>query len=153
MWFLVSPGNPLKDVSALPPLETRVEAARRFLHHPRLKVTGVEAALGTRYTADTLEALVKRAPGIRFVWLMGADNLAQLSDWQRWRDIAALMPIAVYERPGQGFRALAGEAARTLHYKRLPEQAARVLPFLPPPAWVYLTGVTSPLSSTLLRGR
>jgi nicotinate-nucleotide adenylyltransferase len=151
VWFLVSPGNPLKDTRALPPLGVRVRAARLLLNHPRLKVTGTEAAFNTRYTADTLETLARRAPGVQFVWLMGADNLAQFHRWQRWRDIARLMPIAVYHRPGHGFAALSSPTAQTLAYRRLPEQAASLLPFMPAPAFTYLTGVTSPLSSTALR--
>lgn len=151
VWFLVTPGNPLKDSADLPELDARVRAARNMLRHPRLRVTGVEATLRTRYTVDTLAALVARAPDVRFVWLMGADNLAQFNRWQRWRDIARMMPIAVYERPGQGFRALASPAARAFAYRRLPETRAKMLPSMTAPAWAYLTGVTSPLSSTALR--
>ena len=85
VWWLVSPGNPLKDTSALPPLADRIAAARRVAADPRIDVTGIEAALGTRYTIDTIHRLRTRCPRVRFVWLMGADNLAQFHRWRDWR--------------------------------------------------------------------
>ena len=95
IWWLVSPGNPLKDVRALPPIAERMAAAARVAHHPRIVVSDIEATLGTRYTRDLILYLRRRCPGVHFVWLMGADNLASFHLWKGWRDIAAEVPIAV----------------------------------------------------------
>ncbi len=151
VWWLVSPGNPLKDVSGLPTLDARIAAARRLAHHPRIDVSGVEAALGTRYTVDTLAALLGRCRGVRFVWLMGADNLAQFHRWKEWQAIAGMTPMAVVDRPPASLRALASPAALTLAPHRIAELEAALLPDLPPPAWVFLHGLKSPLSSTAIR--
>src|SRR5690606_38239383 len=125
--------------------------ARRIARHPRFVVTDVEAALGTRYTADTIERLKVRAPQVHFVWLMGADNLASFHRWERWRDIAAMVPIAVIDRPGATLAALASPAAHALARWRLDQTDAALLPRMRPPAWVFLTGPRSFLSSTALR--
>ena len=98
VWWLVSPGNPLKPHGPAP-LAERIAAARRIADDPRIVVTGIEARLGTRWTADTIAALKARFPGVRFVWLMGSDNLVQFSRWDRWRGIAAQVPIGVIARP------------------------------------------------------
>ena len=100
IWWFVTPGNPLKDVRVLPPLQQRMERAAELAAHPRIEVTGAEAIFRTRYTADLVEFLKRRAPDVRFVWVMGSDNLAQLDRWDRWRDIARAVPIAVVNRPG-----------------------------------------------------
>jgi nicotinate-nucleotide adenylyltransferase len=152
VWWLVTPGNPLKDNARLPPLADRVAAAQAVAGHPRIVATGVEEALGTRYTYDTVEDLARRCPGVGFVWIMGADNLIQFHRWQRWRGIAAALPIAVVDRPGATLTALRSPAAQALARFRLPEEDARALPFARPPAWVFLHGPRSPLSSTRLRG-
>ncbi|MBN9310375.1 nicotinate-nucleotide adenylyltransferase [Devosia sp.] len=151
VWLLVSPGNPLKDHSELAPLAARVHAARTLTANPRIHVTAVEAAHSFRYTIDTLEWLVATCPDTRFVWIMGADNLAQFDRWERWQDIAALMPIAVYDRPGSIFRATVSKAATALKKHRLPEAEAEALANRQPPAWVYLHGITSPQSSSAIR--
>lgn len=151
VWLLVSPGNPLKDHSELAPLETRVRAARDLTNHPRVAVTGVEAAHDFAFTVDTLEWLVRTCADTRFVWIMGADNLGQFHRWERWRRIAELMPIAVYARPGSAFRATVSRAAIALKAHRLPEAEAEALATRDPPAWVYLHGITSTQSSTALR--
>ena len=151
VWWLVTPGNPLKDVSALPPLATRIAAAQEIAKDPRIVVTGIEAALGTRYTVETLEALQRCCPLARFVWIMGADNLAQFHRWQRWRDIARRVPLAVVDRPADGLRAAASPAAHALGRYRLNEAQARQLAGRPPPAWLYLRGLKLNLSSTQLR--
>jgi nicotinate-nucleotide adenylyltransferase len=153
VWLLVSPGNPLKDHTELAPLETRVHAARALTANPRIHVTGVEAAHDFRYTVDTLEWLVEACPDTRFVWIMGADNLSQFDRWERWQDIAKLMPIAVYSRPGSTFHATVSKAAVALKQHRLPEDAAERLADSEPPAWVYLHGITSPQSSSAIRAR
>ena len=102
VWWLVTPGNPLKDNRRLPPLDKRLAAARALAAHPAIDVTAVEVALDTRYTYDTVLALRRRFPGVHFVFIMGADNLAQLNRWRRWRELANLVPIAVVDRPELG---------------------------------------------------
>lgn len=151
IWWLVTPGNPLKDVSGLAPLAERVAAARSLAHHPRIDVTDFEADLGTNYTYGTISYLVRSCPGVRFVWIMGADNLRHFHRWQRWRDIVALVPMAVVDRLGPSLYSTAGVAGQALGSARLPETAATTLAYRQPPAWVYLHGLKSPLSSTALR--
>jgi nicotinate-nucleotide adenylyltransferase len=151
IWWLVTPGNPLKDTRGLQPLEQRIAAARALARHPRIDVSGVEAVINTRYTYDTLAFLVRRCPGVHFVWLMGADNLRSFYRWQQWRDIANLMPMAVVDRMGSSLYATSGRAAQALARYRLPEHAAASLAGRKAPAWVYLHGFKSPLSSTALR--
>jgi len=153
VWWLVTPGNPLKDVNALSPLPARIAAAQRIAHHPRIDVTGLEAVIHTRYTIDTLDWLTRRFPLVHFVWIMGADNLRQFHRWENWRGIAARIPIAVIDRGGVGPAALAGPAAQALARNRVPENMARLVPLLPAPAWTYLHGLKSTLSSTALRAR
>ena len=151
LWWLVTPGNPLKDTSRLQPLEQRIAAARKLAAHPRIDVTGLEAVINTRYTYDTLAFLVRCCPGVKFVWVMGADNLRSLYRWQHWRDIAKLMPMAVVDRMGSSLYATSGRAAQALARYRLPERLATKLADRKPPAWIYLHGLKSPLSSTALR--
>jgi nicotinate-nucleotide adenylyltransferase len=150
VWILVSPGNPLKNNSNLAPLETRVRATRALMDHPRIHVTGFEAEHGFRYSFDTLSFLRDTVPA-KFVWIMGADNLVQFDRWERWEDMAGLMPIAVYARPGSTVRATVSKAATALKARRIPEAAAETLADRDPPAWVYLHGIMSPQSSTAIR--
>jgi nicotinate-nucleotide adenylyltransferase len=151
VWWLVTPGNPLKDQDTLRDLEARTEAARRVADDPRIDVSCLESVIGTRYTVDTVKYLRRRASGLRFVWIMGADNLAQFHRWQNWQRIANLVPIAVIDRPPQSFRALNAPAAQALARYRLPENEARRLADHRAPAWVFLTGLKMNLSSTGLR--
>src|SRR5450631_3527272 len=151
VWWLVSPGNPLKRVEGLHDLDERIEAARRIAGDPRIDVSCLESVIGTRYTVDTITYLRRRARGLRLVWIMGADNLAQFHRWQNWRRIAAEVPFAVIDRPPQSFRALAAPAAQALARYRLPENQAGRLADLHAPAWVFLTGMKLNLSSTGLR--
>ena len=151
VWWLVTPGNPLKDTRGLAPLADRIAAARALAHHPRIDVTDLEAELGTSYTYETITYLVRRCPGVRFVWIMGADNLRSFHRWQHWRGIAELVPIAVVDRLGPSLYSAAGVAGQALSHARIPESAAMTLPERRPPAWVYLHGLKSPLSSTALR--
>jgi nicotinate-nucleotide adenylyltransferase len=151
VWWLVSPGNPLKDHAALHDLDERADAARRTANDPRIDVTCLEAVIGTRYTADTITYLRRRTSGLRLVWIMGADNLAQFHRWQNWRRIASEVPIAVIDRPPQSFRAMAAPAAQALGRYRLPESQAARLADQRAPAWIFLTGMKSNLSSTGLR--
>lgn len=151
VWWLVSPGNPLKDARALPPLETRIAAARKVAADNRIAVTGIEARAGTRYTDDIISYLARHCAGAHFVWLMGADNLAQFHRWRNWRRIARSIPFAVIDRPGASLKALGAPAALALARHRRPEHEAATLAGARPPAWVFLHGIKSPLSSTLLR--
>jgi nicotinate-nucleotide adenylyltransferase len=153
VWWLVTPGNPLKDTRRLPPLAARMKAAEALAADRRIVVTGLEAALGTVYTADTLRALRHHAPGVRFVWLMGADNLSTLHLWRNWQEILHLVPIAVIDRGDAGLKAMAAPAARAFARFRIPEQQAATLAQRDPPAWLFLHGVKSALSSTALRQR
>jgi len=151
VWWLVTPGNPLKQHGALRDLNERAEAARRMADDPRIDVSCLESVIGTRYTADTIAYLRRRVSGLRLVWIMGADNLAQFHRWQDWRRIASEVPIAVIDRPPQSFRALAAPAAQALARYRLPENEAGSLADRRAPAWVFLTGMKLNLSSTGLR--
>ena len=151
VWWLVTPGNPLKDQDGLRDLNERTAAARKLANDPRIDVSCLESVIGTRYTVDTISYLRRRASGLRFVWIMGADNLAQFHRWQNWRRIASEVPMAVIDRPPQSFRALAAPAAQALARYRLPENQAGRLADQRAPAWVFLTGMKLNLSSTGLR--
>ena len=151
VWWLVTPGNPLKDHGGLHDLDERAEAARQMAHDPRIDISCLESVIGTRYTVDTITYLRRRVSGLRLVWIMGADNLAQFHRWQNWRRIASEVPIAVIDRPPQSFRAMAAPAAQALARYRLPENQAGRLADQQPPAWVFLTGMKLSLSSTGLR--
>jgi nicotinate-nucleotide adenylyltransferase len=151
VWWLVSPGNPLKNGYGTNDITARAAAARRIARDPRIDITCLEAVIGTRYTVDTISYLRGRCAGARFVWIMGADNLAQFHHWDDWQRIAAQVPIAVIDRPPQSFRALAAPAALALAHDRLPESKARQLADARPPAWTFLTGLKLSLSSTKLR--
>jgi nicotinate-nucleotide adenylyltransferase len=151
VWWLVTPGNPLKDTRGLAPLDERIAAAQALSRHPRIIVTGIEAAIGARYTYDTVRYLRAHCPGVHFVWIMGADNLRSFHRWDNWQGIAAMVPIAVVDRLGPSLYANAGPAGQALARHRLPESAARSLAASKPPVWVYLHGLKSSLSSTALR--
>jgi nicotinate-nucleotide adenylyltransferase len=152
VWFLVSPGNPLKSGDGMAPLAARAGSARRIAGpHPRLRVVTVEAMLGTRYTADTLTALTRRFRRVRFTWLMGADNLAQIPAWARWRAIFAAVPVAVFARPGYSVAALAGRAARRFAKARKSGHDLRALPAVAPPAWGFFHTRLNPASASAIR--
>jgi nicotinate-nucleotide adenylyltransferase len=152
VWWIVTPGNPLKDISALPPQAARMAACRRLMPEPMVDITGFEAGIGTRYTLDTLRYLKRRCPTVCFVWIMGADNLIQFHRWQGWREIARLMPIAIVDRPGATLKATASRAGHALAARRLPEAQAALLPSRPA-YWALIHGRRSALSSTGLRAR
>jgi nicotinate-nucleotide adenylyltransferase len=143
IWWIVTPGNPLKNNNGLPPLAD----------HPRIDVTGFEAEIGARYTFDTIRWLKRRCPGVEFVWIMGADNLASFHRWQRWREIANMVAIAVIDRPASTLKATHSRGGQYLSRYRLREHEARLLFSRPAPAFVFLHGPRSDLSSTLLRGK
>lgn len=140
VWWLVSPGNPLKP--APHPLAERLAAARALAHHPRIRVTGVEADMGTQYTIDTVRALIHRFPRLRFIWLMGSDNLLQFSQWRSWQQIARLLPVVVVRRPGSALAALPAALTRQFGQK------ARLGP---PPCVLVLDGRRNGTSSAVLR--
>lgn len=151
LWWIVSPGNPLKSHDGLAPLDARMAACRALAQNPRMKITGFEAELGSPYTAITLGHLVQRNPGVHFVWVMGADNLAGFHRWQNWQGIARSIPFAVVDRPGWRLRGLAGRAAKSLETRRVPESHAPQLPLAKTPAWTFLSARLSEQSSTAIR--
>ncbi len=151
VWWLVSPQNPLKPANGMAPFAERIESARQAARHPRIVATGIEAELGTRFTADTLKALVARFPKTQFVWLMGADNLAQIRHWQRWTKIFETVPVAVYDRPSYSLRALSGLAAQRFVRARIDQDHARSLAGMKTPAWVFFLAKRHPASATALR--
>jgi nicotinate-nucleotide adenylyltransferase len=151
VWWLVTPGNPLKNTQGLAPLGERIAAARALTHHPRIDVTGLEAVINTRYSYDTIEWLLARCPRVQFVWIMGADNLRHFHRWQKWRGIAQAIPMVVVDRPGPSLYASNSTAGQALAQFRIPENAAASLPGRRAPAWTFLHGLKSGLSSTALR--
>ncbi|HVY99254.1 MAG TPA: nicotinate-nucleotide adenylyltransferase [Dongiaceae bacterium] len=153
VWWLVSPQNPLKPVAGMAPFAARVDAARKVAAHPRIKVTDIEAKLGTRYTADTLRRLCETHRDCHFVWLMGADNLVQIAAWKDWQQIFHRLPIAVFDRPTYTYRAMAAQAARRFQAFRRPEQAAGRLAITPPPAWTFMHHRLNPISATEIRAK
>jgi nicotinate-nucleotide adenylyltransferase len=152
VWWMVSPGNPLKEHGPAP-LAERMQAAMTLMTHPKVHVTDIEADLGTRYTADTLSELTKRNPGVRFVWLMGADNLTQLHRWQDWRWIMDHVPIGVVARPGDRIAARLSKAAKVYASARIPGRAAHTLRDHTAPAWSFINLPMSSQSSSAIRAK
>jgi len=152
VWWLVSPGNPLKPNPPAPMAE-RMARARAVIEDPRVIVTDIEARTGTRFTAATLARLLALYPGVRFVWLMGADNLAQLHRWQRWDQIMRTVPLAIFARPGTRLEGRGSRAAEEYARYRIPAEAARRLADMRAPAWVFLDMPLNDLSSSAIRAR
>ncbi len=152
VWWLVTPGNPLKAEGPAP-LDRRIAAARRVMDHPAVEITGIEARLGTRYTAQTLDRLFHLYPGVRFVWLMGADNFAQLHRWDRWEWIMENVAIGIISRPGQRVSARMSVAAGRYKHARLRGREAARLVLAPPPAWCFLNVPMDATSSTEIRAK
>ncbi|MDP6787086.1 MAG: nicotinate-nucleotide adenylyltransferase [Rhodospirillales bacterium] len=153
VWWLVSPQNPLKPCRDMAPLDERLASARTVADDSRIRVTDVERRLGTRYTADTLDALAQNHPDTRFVWIMGADNLIQIPRWRRWTALFKAVPIAVFARPSYSLRALSGRAAGRFARARKRESRAGALATMRPPAWVFLHTPLVGASSTRIRDR
>ncbi len=151
VWWLVSPQNPLKSDDGMEPLATRVARARQVAHHPRIRVEAPELLLGTRYTLDTVRALHRVYPHARFVWLMGADILPQLVDWQGWRELFASIPIAAFARPGWSYSALQSAAPRAFALHRIAATSARTLASCAPPAWCFIPSRLDSHSATAIR--
>ncbi len=151
LWWMVTPGNPLKDGGQLEPLARRLEQSERIADDPRIRVTAFEASHNVRYSADTVKLVTSRNPGVNFVWVMGADNLKNFHKWQRWRWIADRIPIAVIDRPGSTLSFLSSIMAKSYEHARLDEEDAALLAHRQAPAWTFIHGPRSSLSSTALR--
>lgn len=152
VWWLVSPQNPLKPVQGMAPFAGRLAGARRMArHHPRIRVTGIEARLGTRFTVDTVTRLKQRFPQLAFVWLMGSDNLVTFHRWHRWEELARHIPVAVVMRPGTTLAPVAARAAQRFAKRRVRDE--RLLADGPPPALAIVDARRSPASATAIRAR
>ncbi|MGF0539869.1 nicotinate-nucleotide adenylyltransferase [Agrobacterium sp. ES01] len=151
LWWMVTPGNPLKSRSVLAPLAERLALSEKIAGDPRIKVTAFEKSLGTSYTAKTLEYVRSRNTHTHFVWVMGADNLRNFHHWQHWRRIATTFPIAVIDRPGATLSYLSSKMAQAFDFARIDEDDAGALWRHKPPAWTFIHGPRSTLSSTALR--
>ena len=151
--WLVSPQNPLKSADQMAPLAKRMASARAMAEGPSMIVSDFETRVGTQWTVDTLRALTARHPGVRFVWLMGSDNLASFHRWRGWIDIMEMMPVAVVARPGTMLESRSAPAARRFAGHRVSSREARSLPYLAAPAWTYLRAPLNSSSSTALRAR
>ena len=152
LWWLVSPQNPLKSSDGMAPLAQRIARAREVAAHPRITVTAIEQRLGARYTADTLDSLIRAYPETRFIWIMGADNLIQIERWQRWQQIFHTVPIAIFARPSYSSRAIGSLAAHRFAPNRVDMASATRLADLGPPSWCFLHLRAHPASATALRG-
>nr|WP_175552122.1 nicotinate-nucleotide adenylyltransferase [Pararhizobium antarcticum] len=153
LWWMVTPGNPLKSRRDLAPLAERIALSEKIARNPRIKVTAFERTLGQSYTARTLEKIRERNRDIHFVWIMGADNLKDFHRWQNWQTIARTFPIAVIDRPGATLAYLSSKMAKTFDYARIDEDDAATLALRKAPAWTFIHGPRSTLSSTALRAR
>ncbi|MET3663011.1 nicotinate-nucleotide adenylyltransferase [Aquamicrobium ahrensii] len=151
LWWMVTPGNPLKSTRELAPLSQRIERSQAITPNPRIKVTAFEAAWHVRYTADTLALVRARNPGVDFVWIMGADSLRDFHRWERWREIMLTFPVAVIDRPGATLAFLSSTVAKTFDYARVDEADAPRLARMKAPAWTFIHGPRSTLSSTAIR--
>ncbi|MDA8741881.1 nicotinate-nucleotide adenylyltransferase [Amylibacter sp.] len=152
IWWLVSPGNPLKK-DAPADLDRRLSACNKLVNHPKVIVTDLERVFNTRYTAQTLTTLKSQYRGVRFVWLMGADNLAEFHKWDRWQDIMHMLPVGVMARPNQQLAANCSPAARIFRESRLSAQSSTALPFKEAPSWSLLTGPMDDESSSKIRAK
>ncbi|MCP3970619.1 MAG: nicotinate-nucleotide adenylyltransferase [Rhodobacteraceae bacterium] len=152
VWWLVSPGNPLKNQDPAP-LERRMVAARKVMQHPRVVVSDFEERADTRYTAQTLASLTRCYPGVRFVWLMGADNLASFHRWEQWRTIFETVPIGIVARPGDRIAARHSKAAATYRHARLRGRNSLLLPYGPAPLWCFVNVPMANMSSSAIRAQ
>ncbi len=153
LWWMVTPGNPLKSRKELTPLCDRIAMSEQLTHDRRIKITAFEKTLETSYTADTLAHVSARNHGVHFIWIMGADSLKTFHQWQQWRSIVSTFPIAVIDRPGSTLSFLSARMSRTFHYARVDEADAGILWRKRAPAWTFIHGPRSMLSSTSLRIR
>ncbi|QRM43694.1 nicotinate-nucleotide adenylyltransferase [Rhizobium sp. BG4] len=151
LWWMVTPGNPLKSRNHLAPLAERIALSEAIATDPHIKVTAFEQSIGISYTANTLARVKARNPHVHFVWIMGADSLETFHKWQKWQDIARTFPIAVIDRPGSTLSYLSSKMAKTFAFARIDEDDARALWKKPAPAWTFIHGPRSALSSTAIR--
>lgn len=153
LWWLVTPGNPLKTNTNLADLGKRVDAVKALARHPRMKVTAFEKKLGTSYTASTIASLQRMRPHLKFVWVMGADNLANFHHWQNWQSIIEGVPVAVVDRPNASLSSLSARVCHRYAFAELSATKARQLPEMKAPCWTFLRGPMDETSSTFLRSR
>ncbi|WP_345096870.1 nicotinate-nucleotide adenylyltransferase [Bartonella acomydis] len=151
LWWMVTPGNPLKDCTKLASLEERMHLSVGLVDHPKIRVTGFEQAIGSKVSVDTISYILAHCPGVRFVWVIGADSFVTIHHWYRWHNIISMLPIAVVDRPFVHMPALSSPMAHIYRSFRLDERESVRLPFIKPPAWTYLHGPLSFQSSTDLR--
>jgi nicotinate-nucleotide adenylyltransferase len=151
IWWMVTPGNPLKKNGSLPPLAARMQAAAEIAAHPRIGISGAEAIFRTRYTEDLIRILKARDPTTRFVWIMGSDSLTDFHRWENWQTIASLVPIAVVNRPRSLGAPISSRAALAMARHRIDTEDSATLPNRRPPAWVFLIGPRIKASSTAIR--
>jgi nicotinate-nucleotide adenylyltransferase len=151
LWWMVTPGNPLKSRRELLPLAERIALSERLARHPAIKVTAFERNFGTNFTANTLARVKASNPHVHFIWIMGADSLKTFHHWQRWQDIARTFPIAVIDRPGSTLSFLSSKMTKTFGFARIDEDDSRALWRKPAPAWTFIHGPRSRLSSTAIR--
>ncbi len=151
VWWLVTPGNPLKARQPAP-MADRIARAKAVMGHPRVRITDLEAKLGTRYTFATITRLKAMYPGVRFVWLMGADNLVQFHRWDHWRDILRAVPVAVLARPGSGVQARQSRAAQAFR-ARLLDRGEWIGGSRKPPVWAFVNLPMNDASSSEIRAR
>ena len=152
VWWLVSPGNPLKTQSPAP-MAQRLGQARMIMDHPRVDITNIEDRLGTRFTAQTIAALQVRYPDVRFVWLMGADNLAQFHKWQDWQWIMENVPVGILARPNDRIAARLSKAANIYRHAMIPARASHVLGRGSAPRWCFINLPMLDVSSSAIRAR
>ena len=153
IWWLVSPGNPLKNDCDMAPFEERMASAREIANDQHIIVSDMEKSMQTVYTIDTIVQLKKKLPQHHFVWLMGADNLVQFDQWKSWRKIADTVPFAIFNRPSYSMPSLESVAAKELEKYRISNDKASMLATLRPPAWVYYQSSKNPASSTEIRNK
>ncbi len=151
LWWMITPGNPLKNTADLAGMAERLQWCGEIVDDPRIRFTTFEAAHNFRYTEETLRYLRRSNTGVNFVWIMGADSLAGFHRWQNWRNIAETVPIAVFDRPGSTLAYLSSRMAKTFDFARVDEDDAALLARMKPPAWTFIHGPRSALSSTAIR--
>jgi nicotinate-nucleotide adenylyltransferase len=151
VWWLVSPQNPLKNMNDTAPLTNRLKAARLQARHPRILVTDLEQKLATQYTIDTVRRLKTRWSQTRFVWLMGADTFPQLPLWKNWKQLMATLPVAVFDRPGYGLKAMSSLTAHRYRNRQWDDSDAQGMLTATAPAWCFIRGLQHPQSSSALR--
>ena len=153
VWWLVSPQNPLKSSAEMASIKERVQNAVKISRNPRIKVMTVESSLNTQYTVDLLKILSKRFSSARFIWIMGADNLLQFSEWKNWEEITSLVRIAIFDRPNFSLKSLAADMPRRFSGNRLREREGLLLKYKKPPAWIFFHSNLNHISATKIRSQ